>query len=65
MWVTVTFAYMILALVLTAQLVSDERRCDASGRALLPRLQVSDGGSADARAAIRDDSLGNRVTQCR
>jgi putative membrane protein len=29
MWVTVTFAYLIPALVTTAQLVSGQRRCDA------------------------------------
>jgi len=41
MWVTVTFAYMIPALVLTANLVSNERRRDARTNARLARLQVA------------------------
>jgi len=41
MWVTVTFAYMIPALLLTAHLVSGERRRDAGTSVRLPRLQIA------------------------
>jgi putative membrane protein len=58
MWVTVTFAYMIPALLLTAQLLSGERGRDGGTSARLARLQAFDRGSGEARAVVRD--VGNQ-----
>ena len=53
MWVAATFAYMLPALVLTAQLISGERGRDAGQWALAPRLPGPGSGSGDPRAVPR------------